>query len=485
MFKPSEKHAPLRALAAPIAAVVATVLISLFALTDLSARLGISDSSSAESTDEHDEEHDAAQADHHGDELELSAQARTNMKLRVAPVSVGTFTDYIEVPALVTEWPGRTHIACTSPLTGVINAIYVSRGQLIESGAPIFALRLTHQDLVNAQKSFLSLLGELDVEEREVARLTEIARSGAVAGKTLINREYERDKRLAELRAIRQALLLHGLSEDQIKRIEQKRELIREMIVRAPSLHADRSIHHDALPHSAADAGAGGTAGGDQEFPDEHIDTDLLVSDMRVHPGESVETGQRLATLSDYSQLMIEGLAYQRDSDTLRGAADRHLPLQAVMESSSSRPLIIDDLMIAYIGNEVSRQSRALPFYVTLSNELEQGESGTRQYVSWKFKPGQRLRLRVPVTSIEGAIVVPKQAVAEEGPDRYVFVENGDHFERVSVSVIARNSTDVAIANDGQIWPGQSIAINRAHQLQMALKNQSGGAIDPHAGHSH
>lgn len=492
MFKPSARHAPLRALAAPIAAVIATGLfLSLFALSDLPSRLGINQQSS---TDDHAHVDDGHSHDdhHHEDdhrqevELELSAQARTNMQLQVGPVSVGTFTEYIEVPAVVSEWHGRTHIACTSPLTGVINAIYVHHGQLIESGEPIFSLRLTHQDLVNDQKSFLSLLGELEVEEREIARLTEIARAGAVAGKTLINREYERDKRLAALRATRQALLLHGLSEQQIEQIEQKRELIREVIIKAPSLHVDRSIHHHAVPHAASEPSAAGDKGQQWEDPEEHVHAKLLVTEISVQRGESVASGVRMATLSDFSELMIEGKAYQRDGETLRKAADLQLPIQALMETTSSRPLIINDLRIAHIANEVDRHSRALSFYITLQNELEQSDRNTSPFVNWKYKPGQRLRLRVPIENIDGAIVVPKEAVAEEGPDRYVFVENGDHFERVSVSVIGRNSTDIAIANDGQIWPGQSIAINRAHQLQMALKNQSGGGvIDAHHGHSH
>ena len=86
--------------------------------------------------------------------------------------------------------------------------------------------------------------------------------------------------------------------------------------------------------------------------------------------------------------------------------------------------------------------------------------------------------------------------VVDAGGDRFAgtldlrqqdsaWAENGDHFDRIPVAVLARDSISVAIANDGQVWPGQSIAISGAHQLQMALKNKSGDAIDPHAGHNH
>jgi cobalt-zinc-cadmium efflux system membrane fusion protein len=48
-----------------------------------------------------------------------------------------------------------------------------------------------------------------------------------------------------------------------------------------------------------------------------------------------------------------------------------------------------------------------------------------------------------------------------------------------------RDTMSVVVANDGSIFPGTPIAISGAQQLQMALKNKSGGAIDPHAGHNH
>ena len=56
-------------------------------------------------------------------------------------------------------------------------------------------------------------LGELDIELEEIQRLTAVADTGAIAAKSLLARRYERDKLLAGVRAARQALLLHGLSE--------------------------------------------------------------------------------------------------------------------------------------------------------------------------------------------------------------------------------------------------------------------------------
>jgi multidrug efflux pump subunit AcrA (membrane-fusion protein) len=100
--------------------------------------------------------------------IELSPQARSNLRLKTQALKAVTYIDYIEVPGLVSGWPGRTHISVTSPLTGVINSINVSRGEMVSSGTPLFTLRLTHQDLVKSQESFLAQLGQLDVEEKEI-----------------------------------------------------------------------------------------------------------------------------------------------------------------------------------------------------------------------------------------------------------------------------------------------------------------------------
>lgn len=490
-----------------VTAMVVATALGTFTLTDVPERLGLTQvaESSVHDRQNHAAEEEAEDHDHnhegHAEEnsIELSEQARANLKLTTQSVSVGKFTDYIEVPAVIEDWPGRTHLSITSPLTGVIHSIEIARGELTTSGSPLFTLRLTHQDLVETQADFLTSLGRLDVEDREIQRLTAISSSGAIAGKTRLAREYERDKLLAGIRTARQSMLLHGLTEAQIEFIERERKLVREVTVFAPTLHADRSLHHSSElygedTHGSLSEDSNRFQGfGDFQLastqspqgPD-HIETEFLVTQLDVALGQSVQAGDQLGKLSDYSKVLVRGDAFQRDGDALQRTANSGDAVQVVIETADGPPRIIDDLQIAYIGNEVDRESRALPFYVSLPNEVEHSEQvGDRRYVSWRYKPGQRMRLRIPVSSFENAIVVPLQAVAEEGPERFVFVENNEHFDRVSVHILNKNSTHVAIANDGQLWPGQSVAVNGAHQLQMAMKNRSGGAIDPHAGHNH
>ena len=95
------------------------------------------------------------------------------------------------------------------------------------------------------------------------------------------------------------------------------------------------------------------------------------------------------------------------------------------------------------------------------------------------------MQLLIPVETWKKQIVLPVEAVASEGAEQFVFQENGDHFDRRPVHVLYQDQLWAVIENDGSIFPGDKIAFAGAHQLQMALKNKAGGAVDPHAGHNH
>lgn len=94
--------------------------------------------------------------------------------------------------------------------------------------------------------------------------------------------------------------------------------------------------------------------------------------------------------------------------------------------------------------------------------------------------PGwKRLQLQVPVNVWKDQIVLPVDAVVKDGADWYAFQQNGDHFDRIAVHVKHRNQSSVVIDNDGVLFPGDVVALRAAHRLQMALKNKSGGGVDP------
>ncbi len=180
-------------------------------------------------------------------------------------------------------------------------------------------------------------------------------------------------------------------------------------------------------------------------------------------------------------------MSFEQDVPQLAMADQNHWPVLAVFENADGSMTEVRDLSIAYLDTEIDATSRTMKFFVKLPNKVTQdrkSDDGLR-IVNWRYRPGQRLQLRVPVKQWEQQIVLPIDAVAQEGAEYFVFQQNGDHFDRLPVHVKYRDQYSVVVANDGQLFPGDVVAMRGAHQLQMALKNKSGGGVDPHAGHNH
>jgi cobalt-zinc-cadmium efflux system membrane fusion protein len=447
-----------------LAIAAATGLAVMFGwMPELNARLSalIGGDSAGPSADDqaamnHEGEHDHGHehADLNG--LELSQQARRNIGLRTGPVELGPYDRKVSIPGMVVERTGQSVIDITAPLTGVVTQVHATVGESVAPGAKLFDLRLTHEDVVQAQADFLKTAQELDVIHKEVRRLQEVTRDGAVAGKLYLERKYEEEKQAAALQAQREALMLHGLSADQVEQILKTRKLLPSISVFAPA---------------AADE------------PSQSV---LQVQSLSVERGQHVNTGDSLAILSNHAELLIEGRAFEQDAGPIAGALENGWSVSAVVESSEGEPALVEGLQILYLASRVDRESRALHFYVNLPNRLlRDSQSGGRRYVAWRFKPGQRMQVQVPVERWTDRMVLPIAAIAQDGPETYIFRVNGDHLVRQPVHVEFRDQLSAVIASDGSVYPGDEIAMNAAHQLLVALKNKSGGGVDPHAWHTH
>jgi len=389
--------------------------------------------------------------------IKLSTQARGNIGLRTAKVELKPFERTITVPGIIVERPGWSTIEITAPMTGIVTRIYPIQGEAIEPGQSLFEVRLTHEDLLQSQTEFLRTVEELDVIGREVARLEKVSADGVIAGKTLLERKYEQQKQEAALRAQRQALLLHGLSKDQVDKIASTRTLLQSLTIRAPVREKAAKAHP------------------------------LQVQRLKVSQGKYVSAGDTLCTLVDYGELYIEGRAFEQDIRGINKAASSGCSVSAIVGSKSTGDEEVSPgLCILYLDDKVDPESRAFHFYVALPNRiLREDKAEGRHFVYWQFKPGQRTQVRIPAEQWKDRIVLPLEAVAQDGAEAYVFEANDDHFDRRPVHVEYRDQDWVVIANDGALKLGTTVAISAAHQMQLALKAKAGGGVDPHAGHNH
>lgn len=441
---------------------------------DSMSEAGHGDEHSHHGSDEH-----AGHAHEHGEEdpdvLTVSRQARDSLGIRVAQLERRVFDRTIPIPAQLTEIPGRTNYDVTAGLSGVISQVHLRAGEEVQPGRPLFAIRVVHQDAVQLQLELLDALAETEVVDIEIERLESINRTtpGAVAGSRVLQERYKRRRFEHTIASRRQALTMLGFSTEQVRRLIEEHTTDPVGINGNEPHHVDNDLLMDQVVVSAPVSDGDSSAG-------------YLVVDLAAHMGEHVDAGQVLCRLADYSRLYVVGNAFERDLSIVRRAREIGWPISAVFDDEAGSRERIPGLRILYSDPVIDRESRSARFYVPLKNvPTTTADVDSRRYSEWKFRPGQRTELRIPVQRFHNVFVVPVDAVARHGVEHYVFQASGSTFIRRPVTVLHQGEDDVVLADDGSVFEGDFVATSGAYQLQLALLNRASGPVDPHAGHSH
>ena len=366
------------------------------------------------------------------------------------------FARSTKVPAIVVELPGRSQVNVPAPVTGVVTDVFVAERDSVSPGQPLFEMRLTHEDVVTAQKDFLEHLHHKSKEKKELDRLKAIG-TEIIAGNRIIAQGYKYNEEEEMVEGLRQSLLMHGLSESQVANVESTRELLRTITIVAPPFSDSRGVAEHAY----------------------HL------SKLEVSRGTIVEAGHTLAVLADHRTLYVEGHAFEDDAGRLFKAAAGNAKIKVVPSNSGTSSDQSMELEIESVSDRVDAESRALKFYLLLPNEKITAGIDGEKFLGWKYRPGQRMEASLATEeTFENSFVLPSEAVVIDGPNAFVFEQNGDHFDRVDVSVLYRDQNSVVVKRDNRLL-GSVIAMTAAFDMHLALKNAAGGPVDPHAGHTH
>lgn len=434
----------------------------------------------------HDHGHEHGEGDS-ANKLALSDQARQNLGLKVGPIEPQEFWRRIVVPGQVANLPGHSERRINATVQGTILKVYVLQGQTVRAGDPLFELQVTSELLASAQSNLLRILQDLELTHAEIKRITPVSEAGAISQKMLLEKDYEK-RRLESARQVQlQELTIRGLTSAQIKTIIEEKTLIRQFTIRVPGPISEepneKKAKSDDEPGSERT-----TQRTSAETPNSNQDADVYVIEkMDVFPGKLINPGDELCDLALHTELQIRGEAFETESAQIYKALAERWPISAVFELGDREPLTRENLVMLYASSVTNPQARSFEFFVPLPNDVIQDFKGAdgRSFRSWRFKPGQRVQLLVPVEKWDERFVVPSEAVVSEGADTYVFLVNGKLLERKPVVIEYRDARETVLANDGSIYPGDEIALNQAYALNLALKKAAGSGVDLHAGHNH
>ena len=212
---------------------------------------------------------------------------------------------------------------------------------------------------------------------------------------------------------------------------------------------------------------------------------DFDVHEILVKPGASVEKGAPLLNLVDSRQLYLRTELVGGEKTEILAAVVSSLNCRATPLVAKAGP-ILDDLKIAYVTNQKGAQGTVA--YVEIENQpltVSTDKLG-RKHRTWKLRPGLKYSLLVPTNRIENVYVLPSGAITEEGPEKVVYVQDGDSFKSVKVE-IAYQDHEVAVIpinKRTKLFPGDRVVLRGAFALGLAMQAGT-GEVDPHAGHSH
>ena len=397
--------------------------------------------------------------------LELGAQARANLNLVAAPVKVQTYWRTIQIPGVIEDRPGITDRGITAPLAGVITQVHAFEGDIIQPGEKLFTLRLVSDYLQQTQSDLFKAIREIEIFNQEIKRIQGLVESGTLPGKRKLELEQQISRQNARIDAYRQDLISRGLSEEQVKQVENGQFLT--------SIDVIASLVGENGAQSIQRVGYTEPIGLGNNF--------FEIQDLKVELGQQVQAGQSLAVLANHNSLYIKGHAFKKEASRLARAAEKNWDVDVeftedVAEDWTDFP---QQFQIRHLSNTTDPNSRTFDFFIPLQNQSRVYEKDGRPFVIWRFRPGQRVNISVPVDQIENVIVLPAVAVVIEGPEAFVFHQNGDLFNRIPVEVVHRDRYNVIIANDGAITTGFYLAQNAAASLNRVLKAQAASGLQP------
>lgn len=407
-----------------------------------------------------------------GDRIKLSEQAQKNLKLVVDPLVPEKYVRSITIPGMVVDRPGVSDRGVSTPVAGVVTSVAVQPGDTVQPGDLLFKVRLLSELFQNSQSELFKATKELQLNKENLDRLKAIP-EGALPQSRVIELENVDRRFKASISAYRQELLTRGLKPEQVDEVAGGK-FITEISIVAPIRAEDAKENRDPNLKLTSSTGA-------PEGPRPYE-----VKDLKIQLGEQVQAGSVLCSLASHQLLYIEGRAFKQEAGLLEKAAQSGWPVKAEFaEEANGWPSVEEGLKIRHIANSVEPVSRTFGFFLSLNNQSRSYVSDGQTFLVWRFRPGQRVRLLVPIQQYEDVFVLPSDAVVREGAEVYAFRQNGDFFERKPVHLLLEDRETVLIANDGSVGPGMFVVRNAAGAINRAIKAQAGGGGGGHEGHNH
>lgn len=191
-----------------------------------------------------------------------------------------------------------------------------------------------------------------------------------------------------------------------------------------------------------------------------------VVLERMVTLGETVDATKSLMHVADLSRVIAQADVYEADVASVRVGQLARLRL-------TPYPDRIFNGRVVRLGDSIDPVRRTLRVWIEVRNTPDR-----------KLKPDMFAQVNLIIASSGPVATVPNEAVQNEGPERFVFVQDGENYVRQNVVLGDHDDRYTAIVSG--VVEGDLVVTRGAAELKtVAVQATAGGVQDEGKPHGH
>jgi cobalt-zinc-cadmium efflux system membrane fusion protein len=169
-----------------------------------------------------------------------------------------------------------------------------------------------------------------------------------------------------------------------------------------------------------------------------------IIETRNVVLGQAVEPNTQIFRISDRSEMVVLGKVYEEDLGQVQLGQEAHVKVLSYQQKVFSGKVTL-------IEPNLDPSSRTVKIWIQLENP------------DGLLKPNMFATTSLVLNRNESALAIPNDAILEANGEKFVFVRQGDAFDRVDIMVGA-NDDEYSEVTDGLV-PGDEVVVQGKRQV--------------------
>lgn len=344
------------------------------------------------------------------DVIEFSEEEQSVIEIRTVKAAYMPLKSKLAAMGKVLEHPYRKAIV-SYPFPARISQIHVRIGDWVKKGQTVVTLQ--SEEVGNAKSEFYKAQADYELASVNYERQKRLFDRGVGAQKDYLSAESDFKIAEANLNAAEKKLHVLGFSEDEVKIIAETHQINPIITLYAP------------------------------------IDGKITINNAIL--GAMIDQGTEILTIMDPRILCIDAEIYEKDIAKIRNK-------QKVEVSVPAYPGDQFNAEISFIGDVLNEETRT----ITVRSEVKNPD--------YKLKPGMFADIKILLNHQDRALVLPKEAILDDGDDNIVFIKKAGKYYPQVVELGAKEDSHVEILSGVQ--EGDEVVTTGNYQLKSKLYDE-------------